>query len=214
VPAVTTDHLPLRAVLFDLGRVVIDIDFDRALAAWQRHSRLPADELRALYQADEPYRRHETGALADEGYFEYLRERLQLDCGLDEVARGWNALLVAGIDETLQMIDAIRDRVPCYAISNTNACHLQEMHRAFPDLLPRFRQVFASHEIGHRKPDAQAFLHVCGAIGVAPAEALLFDDLPANIEGARACGLQAVLVGGPADIRRELARQGLLRMAA
>jgi putative hydrolase of the HAD superfamily len=108
------------------------------------------------------------------------------------------------------MIDAIRDKVPCYAISNTNACHVKEMNRRFPAMLPRFRQVFASHEIGHRKPDAEAFLHVCRAIDVAPPEALLFDDLPPNIEGARACGLQAVLVTGPEDVRRELARRGLL----
>lgn len=201
---------PLRAVLFDLGRVVIDIDFDRALAAWQKHSRLALHELRALYQADEPYRQHETGALSDEGYFRYLRQRLQLDCRIEDVARGWNTLLVAGIDETLQMIDDIRDRVPCHAISNTNACHVQEMHRAFPDLLPRFGKVFASHEIGYRKPDARAFLHVCREIGVAPAEALLFDDLSVNIDGARACGLQAALVTGPRDVRAELVRQGLL----
>ncbi len=201
---------PLRAVLFDLGRVVIDIDFDRSLAAWQKHSRLSLPELRARYQVDEPYRRHESGALTDEGYFRYLRDRLQLDCGIEEVARGWNALLVAGIDETLQMIDAIREHVPCYAISNTNACHVQEIHRAWPDLLPRFRKVFASHDIGHRKPEAQAFLQVCEEIGVQPAEALLFDDLTANIDGARACGLQAVLVTGPQDVRAELVRQGLL----
>lgn len=210
MPTVTIDLPPLRAVLFDLGRVVIDIDFDRALVAWAQVSRLPLAELRALYQTDEPYRQHETGALTDEGYFGYLRERLQLDGEIEDVARGWNALLVAGIDETLQMIDAIRNQVPCYAISNTNACHVQEMHRAFPDLLPRFRKLYASHEIGYRKPQAQAFLHVCRDIGVAPAEALLFDDLPANIEGARACGLQAVLVAGPPDVRGELVRQGLL----
>lgn len=210
MPAVTTRPTPLRAVLFDLGRVVIDIDFDRALAAWQKHSRLPLHELRTLYQADEPYRQHETGALSDDGYFRYLRERLQLDCGIEDVARGWNALLVAGIDETLQMIDAIRGQIPCYAISNTNGCHVQEMHRAFPDLLPRFRKVFASHEIGYRKPDARAFLHVCREVGVAPAKALLFDDLPVNIEGARACGLQAALVKVPEDVRVELVRQALL----
>jgi FMN phosphatase YigB (HAD superfamily) len=206
----TKHEQPLRAILFDLGRVVVDIDFDRSIAHWARHSHLPVHELKALWQPDDAYQRHETGELSDEGYFAYLKERLGLDCSLQEVALGWNALLSREIEETLAMVDAIRDRVPCYAISNTNECHLQHMHSAFPRMLPRFEKVFVSHRIGHRKPHAEAFLHVLREIGVAPAEALLFDDLPPNVEGARACGLAAVLVRGPHDVREELVRRGLL----
>ena len=36
----------IEALLFDLGGVVIDIDFDRALRSWEKHSRLSIDEIR------------------------------------------------------------------------------------------------------------------------------------------------------------------------
>ena len=199
-----------RALLFDLGGVVVHIDFERALAAWGRHSRLAPAQLREHFQVDAPYRAHETGQLSDAGFFAHLRERLALQCGLEAIRDGWNAILVAEVEETARLIDALRGRVPCYAISNTNAAHVEQMERAFPALLRRFDRVFVSHEIGHRKPDAAAFEHVLREIGTPPAQALLFDDLAANVEAARACGLQAVLVRGPADVRAALQARGLL----
>jgi putative hydrolase of the HAD superfamily len=201
---------PVRAVLFDLGGVVLDIDAGRSLQLWQPHSRLAPEALRAAFGVDEPWCRHETGHLAPAGFLAHLREALALDCDEATVRAGFNALLVAEIEETVRLLDAIRRDVPRYAISNTNPVHVAEIERAFPALLPRFDRVFVSHEIGHRKPDAAAFRYVLDAIGVAAPEALLFDDLLPNIEAARALGMQAVQVRGPEDVRRGLEERGLL----
>lgn len=201
---------PTRAVLFDLGGVVLDIDFDRALAAWRPHSRLPPQRLRELFAFDEPFRQHETGRLDDAGYFAHLRQLLALDCGLADVEAGFNAIFIAEIRETVALLGALRGRVPCYAISNTNPAHVRHMRRAFPGLLDRFDHVFTSHEIGHRKPQPESFRHVLRAIGLPAPEVLLFDDLAPNVEAARALGLQAVLVQDPADVREALAARRLV----
>lgn len=200
-----------RAVLFDLGGVLLDIDFDRALAAWQPHSRLPPEQLRSRFAFDEPFRHHETGRLDDAGYFAHVRELLALDCDLSQVEAGFNAILIAEIAQTVQMLQALRGRVPCYAISNTNPAHVLHMRRAFPGLLDRFDHVFTSHEIGHRKPQPESFAHVLRAIGLPAGEVLLFDDLVPNVEAARALGLQAVLVKSPDDVREALLERGLLQ---
>lgn len=201
---------PIRAVLFDLGGVLLDIDFDRALASWQRHSRLSAAALRETFRFDEHFHAHETGHLDNEGYFGHLRQVLALDCGIADVQAGFNAILIGEIAETVQLLEPIRARVPCYAISNTNPAHVEHMERSFPGFLQRFTHVFTSHEIGHRKPNAAAFEHVLRAIGVPPAEVLLFDDLAPNVAAASALGVQAVLVKSPADVRSALAERGLI----
>jgi len=198
------------AVLFDLGGVLLAIDFDRALATWAPHSRLSGEQLRQRFSFDEPFRQHETGRLDNEGYFAHLRHLLELDCELAQVEAGFNAILIGEIAQTVELLDALRGRVPCYAISNTNPAHLAEMERAFPQLLRRFEHVFTSHEIGHRKPQPAAFEHVLRTIAVPAPQVLLFDDLPGNIEAARALGLQAVLVRSPADVRTGLQERGLL----
>lgn len=205
-------HDTTRAVLFDLGGVVLDIDLARPLQVWQPHSRLAPEALRQAFRQDEPWCRHETGHLPPEGFLAHLREALALDCDAETVRAGFNALLVAEIEETVRLLDAIRPGVPRYAISNTNPVHVAEIERAFPTLLPRFDRVFVSHEIGYRKPDAAAFRHVLEAIGVAAPEALLFDDLLPNIEAARAIGMQAVQVRGPEDVRQALMERGLLNL--
>lgn len=199
-----------RALLFDLGGVVLDVDFDRALQAWARFSRLPLARLRELFHFDDPYQRHETGALDAGSYFAHLRERLGLECGDDHVQAGFNAIFPGEIADTLQLLDAVRGRVPCYAISNTNAVHVAEIERTFPQLLPRFARVFTSHEIGHRKPHPAAFQHVLEAIGVPAPQVLLFDDLEPNVQAARKLGMQAVIVRGPEDVRQALTQRGLL----
>jgi glucose-1-phosphatase len=201
---------PVTALLFDIGNVVIDVDFARTLAAWQRSSALSLAELKAAFGLDEPYQQHEVGSLATARYFAHLRKRLRLDCDEDTVLAGWNATFGAPVAGTLALIDTVRGRIPCFAFSNTNKLHLDEMLRAFPDVLGRFEHVFASHEIGHRKPQAAAFRHVLEKMGRAPEQVLFFDDLAENVEGAAACGLQAALFRAPEDVRRELAARGLL----
>jgi FMN phosphatase YigB (HAD superfamily) len=210
MPTISSVPLPTRAILFDLGGVLLHVDFHRALEAWAPYSRLPPERLRESFSHDEPYQLHEIGALPADGYFMHLRQELALECDTDTVQAGFNAVFLGEIEETVRLLDAARARVPCYAISNTNAVHVAEIERAFPQLLPRFTRVFASHEIGHRKPHRKAFEHVLEAIGVPPAEVLLFDDLIANVEGARALGLQAVLVRSPEDVREALQERGLL----
>lgn len=203
-----------RAVLFDLGGVLLTIDWERAFATWAPHSRLPAAHLRERFSFDEAFHRHETGHLPDEGYFAHLRHVLELECEPQQVRAGFDAILAGEIEQTVQMLDAIRERVPCYAISNTNASHVAQMQRGFPGFLDRFARVFTSHEIGHRKPHPESFGHVLRAIGVPPAEVLLFDDLEPNIEAAAALGLQAVRVTSPADVRQALVARGLLSAEA
>ncbi len=205
----TTDS-PTRAILFDLGGVLLDIDFDRALRAWAPHSRLTPAQLRDDFRHHESFHRHETGHLDNDGFFAHLRQALALECDLLVVEAGFNDILIGEIAETVRLLEAIRGKVPCYAISNTNPAHLAHIERAFPNFLPRFTRVFASHEIGHRKPHAAAFEHVLREIGVPPRDVLLFDDLEANVEAARALGLQAVLVKSPTDVRGALAERGLL----
>jgi len=68
-----------------------------------------------------------------------------------------------------------------------------------------FHRVFVSSELGLRKPERAAFRAVADATGITPAALLFFDDAIENVEGARAAGLQAVLVRALSDVRRALA---------
>ena len=201
---------PVHALLFDLGGVLIDIDFDRVFAHWARFAPFSAAQIRDRFVFDNTYHRYECGQTDDATFFEFVRRTLDLDASDEQIRDGWNAVFVAQNDDVLGMVRQASRLRPSYAFTNTSSSHQTAWSRAYPDVVGAFRRIFSSAEMGLRKPDRAAFEAVTDAIGHAPGSILFFDDLPSNVAGARAAGLRAIQVGSPQDVRSGLQAVGLL----
>lgn len=200
---------PPRALLFDLGGVLIDIDFSRAIKAWAPHSALSEAQLAAAFRFDEAYAQHECGQLSSPAYFAHLVDALQLSATAAQVEAGWNAIFQGEITATRRLVQQASRSLPCDAFTNTNHSHMQVWTGLYPDVVAAFRTIFASHQIGLRKPERSAFDFVCAAMQCKPAEVLFFDDLADNVQAAQAAGLQAVLVRSPQDVAAALKAAGV-----
>ena len=101
-PAPAYDASSIDALLFDLGRVVLDIDFARVMKVWSSHAgRDPTDAIAALAH-DDIYMQHERGEISDEAFFAHLRKVLNLNITPEQFLEGWNAIFIGampGIDE-------------------------------------------------------------------------------------------------------------------
>jgi FMN phosphatase YigB (HAD superfamily) len=192
------------ALLFDLGRVVIDIDFGRVLRCWARHAGCEPAPLVERFARDELYRRHEKGEIGDEIFFAGLRSSLGIDISDAQFLEGWNAIFVGEMPGINHLLARAARRLPLYAFSNTNAPHVAHFSVQYSEVLSHFREIFASSAIGLRKPDAEAYDHVVQTIGVPAERIVFFDDLAENIEGAQARGLKAVRVLSSDDVARAL----------
>jgi putative hydrolase of the HAD superfamily len=198
------------ALLFDLGRVVLDIDFSQTLACWAAHAGCePAQLMGRFSSRDEVYRRHERGEISDAEFFAALRALLGVELSDAQFLEGWNAIFAGEIPGIAPLLKRAAKRLPLYAFSNTNGAHVDHFSAAYADVLGHFRQIFLSSSIGLRKPDAAAYDHVVKAIGVPAHRIVFFDDLPENIEGARARGLSAVHVTSLGDVADALAALGI-----
>lgn len=202
---------PVEALLFDLGNVIIDIDFERTFAVWSGHAGIPAAEIASRFVTDEAYQQHERGEILAADYFSGLRKILGIGITDAQFEEGWNALLIGEKREVTQLIAPLHQQMPVYAFSNANLTHQAHWEEHFAGAVAPFRHVFVSSDIGMRKPEARAFLHVAQEMGVAPEHILFFDDLLPNVEGARAVGMQAVQVTSGADVREALAHLGLVK---
>jgi glucose-1-phosphatase len=197
------------ALLFDLGRVVIDIDFGKVLACWTGHAGcMPADLSKPFWQS-ETFRRHETGHAGDAEFFGALRTTLGIDLSDAQLLEGWNTIFAGEMPGINALLARAARRLPLYAFSNTNPPHVAHFSKPYADVLGHFREIFLSCAIGLRKPDAAAYDYVIKAIGVAAERIVFFDDLVENIEGARKRGLTAVHVTSPDDVAEALTALGL-----
>jgi FMN phosphatase YigB (HAD superfamily) len=197
------------ALLFDLGRVVLDIDFNRTLSCWAAHAGCEPAHLLARFTRDDAYHRHERGEIDDATYFAALRASLGVELSDAQFLEGWNAIFVGEMPGIAVHLARAKARVPLYAFSNTNGAHADHFSVAYADVLGHFREIFLSSNIKLRKPDAAAYDHVVKAIGVPASRIVFFDDLTENIEGARARGLIAVHVTSPGDVAQALAALGI-----
>jgi glucose-1-phosphatase len=199
----------IDVLLFDIGRVVLDISFDKVMANWAGHASCAATDLASRFVVDDSFKHHETGRIDDAAFFANLRRSLGVSLTDAQFLEGWNAIFAGEMPGIAPLLAAAAKRMPLYAFSNTNPAHVAHFSVAYAELLSHFRTVFLSSKIGLRKPDAEAYDHVVKAIGVPASRILFFDDSAANIEGARACGLHAVHVTSIGDVARALTALGI-----
>lgn len=197
------------AVVFDLGNVVIDVDFRRVLAAWSAASGRPLEELAARFVVDDPYRRFERGEITAEEYHRHICSALGAPLSFADFEQGWNAIYGGVIPGMEPLLRALSGRVRIACFTNTNELHKRSWTRLYAGTIALFERVFISSDMCCRKPEEPAFLRVAAELGLPPEELLFFDDHPDNVAGARRCGYDEVLVTSIADIQLALRSRGL-----
>jgi FMN phosphatase YigB (HAD superfamily) len=200
----------VEALLFDVGGVLIDFSFERALQHWSRASRIPVPQLAERFRPDGSYEAFERGELSAAQYFAALRSALGVSLPDQELQAGWCSIFTGVIPGAVELLTSLSAGAPVYLFSNTNAAHYEFWGGEYPELLAPVKQIFCSHELGLRKPSAAAFEKVCSLIGVAPGRIAFFDDLRENVDGATRAGLRAFHVGTIDSIRDAVSDRLLL----
>ena len=80
------------ALLFDLGRVVLDIDFDKVMRSGPIMPAAGRPSSPARFVVNDSFRHHETGQIDDAAFFGNLRTSLGIAISDEQFLEGWNAI--------------------------------------------------------------------------------------------------------------------------
>ncbi len=205
----SNDLQPVHALLFDLGGVVIDFDFDGAFQLWASRAGCDPRLIAERFTLDDSYEQHERGEVPASTYFAALRHSLGIDLSEGDFIEGWNNVYLGPVPGISEVLSIAQRHLPLFAFTNSNPTHKSVWEHFYASELRPFQTIFVSSDLGARKPDPEAFLLVARRMGFEPGEVLFFDDTPGNVDGARAAGMQSVLVGSISDVRGALSRIGL-----
>ncbi len=197
-------------VIFDLGAVIIDIDFDLTTHAFATLAGVSFHEADEKIKKLDVYDIYERGKLSDAQFRDFLRDIFNLNQSDQEIDAAWNALLLELPKERVELVKKISDSKRTFLLSNTSNIHIMETNNILQKsagvgrLNDMVEKAYFSYEIEMRKPDREIYEYVLQDSGLDPQRTLFVDDNADNIIGANAVGLHTLHLVAPNDIRKAL----------
>lgn len=198
----------MKTIIFDFGNVVGFFDHGRTLAKVKPHSPLSQEAMRESVYDGPLEDQFERGEVPVPAFLDHVHQLWQLGCDTDFLLAAVGDIFWPN-PEVCELIPRLAARYQILLGSNTNAIHSRQFIAQFADVLCHFDSLVLSHEIGLRKPDAAFFLRCHELTGSPTSQCVFVDDLPANIEGARAIGFHGIVYRPNRDLAGQLRALGV-----
>jgi FMN phosphatase YigB (HAD superfamily) len=204
----------IRHVLFDLGNVLIPVDWGRAFN--RLFPMLPVDKAgllrrdRTAFQAlyEKPFQDLETGRIDFAEFHGAVSEILGISLPMDHFRQVFCDIFridleMVGLGERLSVSHGT------WLVSNTSRAHYEWIIANFPRVA-FYRDAALSYELGVMKPSNEYYAKMVERFGINPEESVFIDDLEQNVEGAVRCGIRGIVFRDRIQLVRELQALGLV----
>ncbi|MFH0826886.1 MAG: HAD-IA family hydrolase [Candidatus Omnitrophota bacterium] len=199
----------VKAVLFDLGRVLIDFDHLRAAESLSCFTDKSAQEIFDLFFDSELTALFEEGKISPRGFFAEVGRMLSLDISYHQFVPIWNEIFFFS-EKNLGVYQCARKIENTYkfaVLSNINILHLEYIKRTFP-LLNAFT-IIASNELGLRKPHLDIYRKALQKLGE-PAESVFYaDDRAELVASASELGMRSFIFKDVEVLKKDLRGAGV-----
>jgi glucose-1-phosphatase len=190
----------IEAIVFDLGGVIIDLDFQRSVDQFAALSGQSPTSIRQGVFESGLLHRYEKGQLTDWEFLSAIEKTLDLRVNHAAIQNAFLALLLTIPPARINLIRNLSKKYRLFILSNTSAIHYQEVNAILKrdtgheHLDQLFEKVFLSFELGMLKPHAEIYSAVLAHTQLQAARTLFLDDNPDNLLGAQSVGLRTALV--------------------
>jgi FMN phosphatase YigB (HAD superfamily) len=196
-----------KAIIFDLGKVLVPFDFMLGYRELERHCPYPIPEIRRRIAACGLVERLEKGLIEPRDFVAQLSAALDLEIDYGEFCRIWGSIFSGQLIPD-QVLKSLAARYHLLLLSNTNQIHFQAIRDKY-GFLVHFHHLVLSFEVHSMKPEPQIFRAAIERAGCRPEECFYTDDIESFVVAAREQGLDSVRFESPEQIEREMKARGI-----
>ena len=197
------------AVIFDLGKVLVDFDYTIAAQKIAARSRQAPADLHAFLGSSPLLVQYESGRLTRQEFFASVRDAIGFTGDLAEFG-SFFADIFSEMPGTIALHAELRRRgFKTYIFSNTNDLAIEHVRRNFP-FFASFDGYIFSYEVGGLKPQPEIYAAMEALTGRRGADLVYLDDRAENIAAGAARGWRAILHETPEQTRAALQAAGVL----
>lgn len=180
----------IKAILFDLGNVLLPLDVPATYKAFEALGARPT-----LHKDLDFFHQWEKGEIGSDLFYDEIRAHLKYNTHASSIASAWNKMLLPFPAETLFLLKKLKSKYKLVLISNINHEHEKAIKKLmgpfdYADLLKQFSGIYYSHHVGLRKPQPEFFLRAIKESKLVAEETLFIDDTEENIDCAEKLGFK------------------------
>jgi glucose-1-phosphatase len=200
----------IRCIFFDLGNVLLDLDYGKFRDRMISMTGLEIEQLRAALTTGESVLKYEVGACNDDEFLAELCSRAGIRINRSDFLEAWNCIFAEKPLLSDAVLLELSGKLPLWVLSNTNKMHFEFLRERFRFLTDYFQGWILSYEVGAAKPDPSIYTHALHRACFSANEALFVDDQRANVEAARRLGMDAFQFLNQTQLIQELQNRQLL----
>ena len=198
----------VKAILFDLGNVIIPVDFTRCHAALAQVCPYPLREVPRKIRSTGLVEGFEKGEVPPETFVEEVCRVLDMRVSFQQFWEMWSSIFAPDPLLPESFLEGLRRRHRLVLLSNTNVVHFEMARERYP-LLRHFDGYVLSYEVGALKPSPEIYRQAIASAGCRAEECFFTDDIPAFVEAARREGIDAVPFQSREQLESELQARGI-----
>ena len=200
----------IKHIIFDLGGVILNIDYQLTSKAFKQLGVNNFDELYSQKEQIQLFDELETGKIDNTAFFDRFNTLLNTSLSHQQIEVAWNAMLLDWPMRRLQILQQLQNQFDLFLLSNTNSIHeaaftksLEQTH-GHSSIALFFDKAYFSHRLGFRKPDTRSFEHILQKHQLNPSETLFIDDSIQHINAADSIGIKTIFLDKGMTIEKDI----------
>jgi HAD superfamily hydrolase (TIGR01509 family) len=198
----------LRAIIFDIGRVLVRVNVSRAMSGLAQGVSLSPQEIWSALEKDPRWPDWQEGRMSPHDWHLHVSRRLGTSLSFEQFVETWNRALDPYPIQDGNFLEKLSKRYRLALLSNTDPIHVAHLESTY-DFFRFFPVRIYSCSVHASKPNPLIYLEALKASKVRAEEALFIDDIPAYVQAAQRLGMSGIAFQSAEQLKSDLAAMGV-----